>query len=123
MRKNTNVIPEYDEKNEDLLDVSSYLAENYPNYESSEEFDFEDFSIEYTQYPISLNSDEIEVLRDGYMDNEHDLARIKKIEASLSLEYPVYIYEGEILAGVHRAIAYLNKGIEEIPVVLIENIE
>ena len=110
-------IPNYPQKKEDLLDCYNYLIKNTNYYECDEEFDISDFDFEYKEIDISTIKSEIQKLKEFLSNLEHDQLRIKKIEECLSLDFPIYLYKGEIIAGVHRSVAYLNKKITTIPVV------
>lgn len=115
-------IPDYPQKKEDLMDCHNYLLDNTDYYDNEEEFDLTDFDFEFKESSLDIIFQEASKLKDTYLDIESDKLRIEKIEKCLSLDFPVYIYNGEIIAGVHRAIAYLNKEIPTIPVVIIEHI-
>ena len=116
-------IPEYDQKKEDLMDCYNYLLDNTEGVDSAEDFDLAEFDFSYQEASIDIISAEISRLKPIFEEIETDKKRIEKIEQHLSLDYPVYIYEGEIIAGVHRSIAFYNKNIENIPVVLITKIK
>lgn len=113
-------IPDYPKKEEDLLDVYNYLADNYRPEDyllDSGSFNLELFNFTFTHISIAL-IEEIPKLTEIYLSDD-DQYRIKKIMKNLSLDFPVYLFNGEIIAGVHRSIAYFCTKTLEIPVVII----
>ena len=117
-----NNIPEYSQKREDLTDCYNYILDNISQVDSVEDFDITNYSFEYKESSIDIIYNEATRLKSVYEEIESDKLRIEKIEINMSLDFPVYLYDGEIIAGVHRAIAYLNKNLQTIPIVIIESL-
>jgi hypothetical protein len=94
-------------KRDDFMDIYGYLSNEL---ELDDEFDPE--MLQLDQRTIDIKSlREFPQLVSAY-DNSGDLKRINKIRSELDSTYPVYLYNGELIAGVHRAIAYYLDGVD-----------
>lgn len=111
-------IQPYSQKEHDLGDVYSFLADKLGK--TSDQFDLNDFDFQLKKGSY-LDLPNVDELKKNYSDS-YSLERIQKIVDNLSRSYPVYLYKGEIIVGVHRSIAYSIKQATNIPIIIISEI-
>jgi len=111
INESLDTIVNYPHKREDMLDVSEYLMNTL--YIESHDFDPNDMNFIADVVDINTISEMPLLVR--AFNNPDDMARVNKISKSLNPNYPIYLHNGEIIAGVHRSIAYyLNERITDV---------